>query len=162
MEHADQRKEPPRGVEIGFDLAIQRFEQLARGAVVNCPPGHVERLDFLRRGVAQGLVVRIADREVLAHHPAKAGEPEADGSGIGTRAVRQRSDSGFKRAGTKTSSAPMVMPSLRAAARSSRVRAASTVSMPRTVRRSAVTSPAFTPGGRYTVANEPSAPWCTT
>ena len=27
MEHADQRKEPPRGGEVGFDLAFERLEQ---------------------------------------------------------------------------------------------------------------------------------------
>ena len=30
MEHAEQREKPPRGSEVGFDLAFERFDELAR------------------------------------------------------------------------------------------------------------------------------------
>src|SRR5688500_20126295 len=90
MEHADQREKTPRGGEVGFDLAFERLEQLPGGAVVDRPAGHVERLDLLRRGLAQRLVVRIADREVLAHHAAEAGEAEADGVGVRALSVANR------------------------------------------------------------------------
>src|SRR5688500_1848753 len=89
MEDADQRKEPPCGGEVGFGLALERVEQRPRAAVVDRAACHVERLDLLRRGLAHRLVVRIADREILAHVAAEAGETEPDSAGLRPLAVAQ-------------------------------------------------------------------------
>src|SRR5690606_8991673 len=79
---ADQRKEAASGGEVGRDLSLQRVEQLARAAVVDRAARHVDRFDLLGRGLAQRLVVRIADREVLAHDATEASEAEADRPGV--------------------------------------------------------------------------------
>src|SRR5688572_25530720 len=66
MQHADQGKEPPRGGEVGFDLALEPFEQQLGGFVVDAAAGHVDRLDLARGGATDRLVIAVADREVVA------------------------------------------------------------------------------------------------
>ena len=90
MQHADQREEPPGGIVVELDLALERIEQQPRAAVVNPAPRHVERLEFLRRGLAQRLVVAVADGEIFAHRAAKARQAEADRPGIAAVLVAQR------------------------------------------------------------------------
>src|SRR5690606_4615722 len=69
---------------------FERLEQLPCAPVVDRAARHVERLDLLRRSLAQRLVVRVADREVFAHHAAEAGEAKAEALAFGAIAVADR------------------------------------------------------------------------
>ncbi len=69
MQHADQREQAPRGVEIDVDLALEPLHQDVRTFVVQPAPAHVERLDAVGRGGADRLVVAVADHVVVLHEP---------------------------------------------------------------------------------------------
>ena len=47
-EHTDQREQPPRRIEIDFDLAVEPVHQRLRALVVDAAPAHVDRLDLAR------------------------------------------------------------------------------------------------------------------
>src|SRR5690606_698053 len=89
MEHADERKEPPGGGEVGFRLARDRFEQLPRGASADRAAGLVGRFDLAGRSLARCLVVRFADREGFAHPAAETREAEPDRAAIAAVSVAQ-------------------------------------------------------------------------
>src|SRR3546814_3113567 len=78
VEHADQREQAPRGVEIDLDLAVETFDQHLRRLVVQRAARHVDGLDLLRGRRADRLIIAVADREIVADRPAKAPEAEDD------------------------------------------------------------------------------------
>src|ERR1700753_145186 len=71
LEHADQGEEPPRGVEIDLNLALEPLPEQRRSLVVQTAPRHVQRLDVRRRRVADGLEVAVADQEIVLDHGAE-------------------------------------------------------------------------------------------
>ncbi len=76
MQDADQGKEPPGGGKVGFHFAVEPLEQHFRRLVVNPAPGHVDRLDLGGGGLADRLIIRIADREIIADRAAEPAEAE--------------------------------------------------------------------------------------
>src|SRR3546814_6607813 len=76
VEHADQREQAPRGVEIDLDLAVETFDQHLRRLVVQREARHVDGLDLLRGRRAARLIIAVADRDIVAARPAKAPEAE--------------------------------------------------------------------------------------
>src|SRR5579864_2728169 len=71
MQHAEQREEAPRGVEIDGDALGDAFAQQLRALVVERAPAHVDRLDARRaRGADRGEVA-LADQEVVLDHAAE-------------------------------------------------------------------------------------------
>src|ERR1700680_2235951 len=74
MQHADQREEPPRGIEVELDLAREAFLQELRALVMKRPPTHIESFDLLGRSLADGFVVAIADYEVVLDYTPKRRE----------------------------------------------------------------------------------------
>ena len=55
MQHADQREQPPRGVEIDLHLVLEPVHQDAGAFVVQAAPAHVDRFDPVRRRGADRL-----------------------------------------------------------------------------------------------------------
>src|SRR3546814_13204109 len=80
MKHADQVEQPPRGVEIHVDLAVQGFPQQLGRVVVKCAAGHVDRLDPVRAVGADRFEIAVANGEIVADRPKEAGEAEANGT----------------------------------------------------------------------------------
>src|SRR5688572_8697814 len=79
VEHADQREQAPRGVEIDVDLAVQcALQQLGR-FVVDRAPGHIDGLDFMLGPCPHRFEIALADREIIADRAAEAGQAHADG-----------------------------------------------------------------------------------
>src|SRR5690606_14178341 len=78
MQDADQGEETAGGVEIGIDLALQAFAQQFRSLVVDAAPRHVDGLDLRRRRALDGLVVAVADLEIVLHDPAEGRERQDD------------------------------------------------------------------------------------
>ena len=76
MEHADQRKEPADGGEVGCHFSVQPLEQHFRRCVVHPAPGHVDGFDLAGARLADRLVIRIADREIFADRPAQPAQPQ--------------------------------------------------------------------------------------
>ena len=76
VQHADEGKKPPGGVEIQLDLALQPFLQGLRTFVVNTAPAHVDSLDTVRRCRLDGLVIALADHEVVFHDPPEGRQRE--------------------------------------------------------------------------------------
>src|SRR4030088_50354 len=74
MQHADQREEPPRRIEVELDLAREPLLQKLRTLVMKRTPAHVEAFDLRGRSLADGLVVALADNEVVLDHAAKGRE----------------------------------------------------------------------------------------
>src|SRR3546814_3807996 len=79
MKHADQGEQPPRGVEIHVDLAVQGFPQQLGRVVVKRAAGHVDRLDPVRAVGADRFEIAVANGEIVADRPTEAGEAEANG-----------------------------------------------------------------------------------
>src|SRR4051812_42521176 len=52
VQHADQREQAARGVEVDLDLLLQPLAQQLGAFVVKPAPSHVDRLDLRRRGGA--------------------------------------------------------------------------------------------------------------
>src|SRR5262249_62420220 len=65
MQHADQGEQAPCGVEVELHLARQPIHQDIGALVVQGAAGHVERLDAVGRGGADGGVVAVADGVVV-------------------------------------------------------------------------------------------------
>ena len=76
MERADEGEQAPRRVGVGGDLALEPGLQQLRAFVVQAAPAHIQRLDLLRRGVADGVVIALADHEVVLDHPPERRERE--------------------------------------------------------------------------------------
>src|SRR3546814_12528220 len=79
VEHADQREQAPRGVEIDLDLAVETFDQHLRRLVVQRAARHVDGPDLLRGRRAERLLIAVADREIVAYQLAKATGATHDG-----------------------------------------------------------------------------------
>src|SRR5262245_9649298 len=78
MQYAEQRKQPPRRVEVGLDLAVEPlFEGLAP-FVVKAAARHVDSLDLTRRRVADRVVVALADHEIILDDPAERRHRQAE------------------------------------------------------------------------------------
>ena len=74
MQYADQSEEPPGGLEVNVDLPFQPLNQQFRALIVDSAPGHVDGLDFGGAGLADRLVIAVADGEIVANRspePAK-------------------------------------------------------------------------------------------
>src|SRR5262245_65730304 len=65
MQHADEREQPPRGLEIDQNLALEALHQELGALVVECAAAHVERLDALRRRATDRPVIAVADDAVV-------------------------------------------------------------------------------------------------
>src|ERR1700679_1603178 len=89
MQHADEGKTPPRGVEIDLDLALEPFAQKCRALVVRGAARHVERLDLRRRRGTDRLEIAVADEEVVLDHAAERGQRQHH---LAVRAVVHETD----------------------------------------------------------------------
>jgi replicative DNA helicase len=78
VQHADQGEQAAGGGKVGFHFAVQPLQQHFGRFVVDAAPGHVDRLDLLRGGAADRLVIAVADREVFADRAAEAPQAEHD------------------------------------------------------------------------------------
>ena len=78
MEHADQREQPPRRVEIDRDLAVEPVHQHLGRLVVEGAARHVDGLDLLRGRGLDRLIIAVADREIIADRTAKSAKAEDD------------------------------------------------------------------------------------
>lgn len=67
MQYADQSEEPPRGLEINLDLPFQPLDQQFRALIVDSAPGHVDGLDFGGAGLADRLVIAVANGEIVTN-----------------------------------------------------------------------------------------------
>src|SRR5882672_4829053 len=67
MQHGDEGEQPPGGVGIHADLALEPLLQQVGALVVERAPSHVDRLDLARGRAADRLVVAVADHEVVLH-----------------------------------------------------------------------------------------------
>src|SRR5882757_1384145 len=79
VQHADQREQPPRGIEIDLDLVVETLLEHLGAVVVQASPRHVDGFDLGRCRTANRLVVTIADREIISDRTAERGEREHDG-----------------------------------------------------------------------------------
>lgn len=66
MQNADQCEQPPGGLEIDVDLAFETFNQQFRALIMNPAPGHVDGFDFGSAGLADCLVIAVANGEIVA------------------------------------------------------------------------------------------------
>jgi hypothetical protein len=74
MEDADQGKEPARRGEVGFHFPFKPLQQKLGRMIVNPAAGHVDGLDLARAGLANRLVIGIANREVFPDGALEAAE----------------------------------------------------------------------------------------
>ena len=74
VQHADQREQPARGVEIDRHLVLEPLHQDVRAVVVDAAPAHVDRLDLVGRRGADGLIVAVADQVVVLDDAAQRRE----------------------------------------------------------------------------------------
>ena len=72
MQHADQREQAAGGGEIGLDLPLEPLHEQFGGLIVDAAAGHVDGLDLRRGGLADGLVIAVADREIFADQAAES------------------------------------------------------------------------------------------
>ena len=66
MQGAQKGEQPPGGGDVDPDLAVQALAQQLRALVVQAATAHVDGLDLGGRGVADGLVIALADGQVVA------------------------------------------------------------------------------------------------
>jgi hypothetical protein len=89
MQHAEQREQAPRGIEIDVDLALQARLQQRRAFVVQAAAAHVERFDLRRRRGADRLEIAFADQEIILDHAAERRQRQHDaamrGSSLSSR-----------------------------------------------------------------------------
>src|SRR3954447_11291759 len=67
VQHADEREQAARGVEVDLDLFLQPLLEQIRALIVQSAPAHVDRLDLSRRCGADRLVIAVADQEIVLH-----------------------------------------------------------------------------------------------
>ena len=65
MQSADQREESSRSIEIDIDFSIQPLSKEPTALVVQTAPTDIDRLDLGRWCGADGLVITVADEEVI-------------------------------------------------------------------------------------------------
>src|ERR1051326_6456900 len=83
MQDADEREKAARGVRIDLDLALEPRHQQRRTFVMHAATGHVEGFDLLRRRMADGLEIAVANQEKVLDHLAERGEREHEGAMLG-------------------------------------------------------------------------------
>jgi hypothetical protein len=76
MQYADQSEEPPRGLEVDIDLAFQPLDQQFRALIVNAAPGHVDGFDLGSAGLADCLIIAVANREIIPDRSPEAAQSE--------------------------------------------------------------------------------------
>ena len=76
MQHADQREQAARSVEIEVHLARQPLHQEVGAFVVQGAAAHVERLDAVGRRGADRRVIAVAHRVIVLHHAPQRRERE--------------------------------------------------------------------------------------
>gem|GEM_PF-2092729 len=76
MEDADQGKEPARRGEVGLHFPLKPLQQKLGRVIVNPAASHVDSLDLARAGLANRLIIGIANREVFADGPLEASKRE--------------------------------------------------------------------------------------
>src|ERR1041385_6046742 len=74
VQHADQREQAARGVDVDLHFVLEPLHQDTRAVVVDGAPSHVERLDLVRRRRADRLIVAVADRVIVFHDTAQRRE----------------------------------------------------------------------------------------
>src|SRR5260370_42367823 len=74
MKHGDERKQPPRRIEVDGDLMLEALYQEVGALVVQSPPSHVDRLDLAWRRRADRLVIALANQEIVLHEATKRRE----------------------------------------------------------------------------------------
>ena len=93
MEYANQREQAARRIEIHADLAFQPLFQKLGRIIVNAATGHVDGLDLLGRGLADGLEIAVANGEIFADRSAEPGQANDDCfqqvAGLGGNVERQ-------------------------------------------------------------------------
>ena len=66
MQDADQSEETPSGLEVDVDLPFQPLDKQFRALIVDPAPCHIDRFDFCGTGLADRLVIAVANREIIA------------------------------------------------------------------------------------------------
>src|SRR5712672_1900615 len=69
MQDADEGEQAPCGLEINRHLVLEALHQKLRAFVVQRTAAHIDRLDAIGRGSADGLVIAVADHEIVLHDP---------------------------------------------------------------------------------------------
>ncbi len=72
MQYADQSEEAPRRFEINIDLSFQSLDQQFGTLIVDAAAGHVDGFDFCGTGLADRLIIAVANRKIVAD---RASEP---------------------------------------------------------------------------------------
>jgi len=76
MEHAKEREQAPRRIEIHLYFPGQPGHQSLGTFVVQAAPAHVDRLDLPRAGRADGLIIALADEKIILHDAPEGREGE--------------------------------------------------------------------------------------
>ena len=79
VQNANQREQPPGGVEVHVDLALETFLQQLGGVVVEPAARHVDGFDRVARIAMDRFEIAFANREIIADRAAEAGEAESHG-----------------------------------------------------------------------------------
>ena len=74
MQHANQGKQSSRRGKIGFDLAFEPLHQQFGRLIVNAAPRHIYGFDLGCTRLADGLIITVADREIVFDDPAEPTE----------------------------------------------------------------------------------------
>src|SRR5262245_66024992 len=69
MQHANQRKQPARRIDIDRNLTLEPLYQDARAVVVDRAAAHIDRLDLVGRRGADRLIITVADHVVVLDDP---------------------------------------------------------------------------------------------
>src|SRR5260370_36370391 len=80
MKHGDERKQPPRGIEVDGDLMLEALYQELGALVVQSPPSHVDRLDLAWCRRADRLIIALANQEIVLHEATKRRERQMMGN----------------------------------------------------------------------------------
>src|SRR5215469_8392949 len=78
MQNADQGEQTPGSIKVGLDLSSEPLLQQLGAFVVQAAPPHVQRLNLRGRRIADGLVVTLADEEVVLDNAPERRERQHD------------------------------------------------------------------------------------
>ncbi len=78
MQHADQREEPARRIEVERDLVGEPLAQQLRAFVVETAPPHVDGFDLHRAGALDRRKIALADQEVVLDDAAERRQRQDD------------------------------------------------------------------------------------
>jgi hypothetical protein len=76
VQHADEREEPTGRGKIDLNFTIKSFHQQLGCFIVHTAPRHIDGFDFGGTRLANGLIVTVANGEIVFHHPAEAAQAE--------------------------------------------------------------------------------------